>query len=213
MASWVSQPISILEGAEPPVAAVQQARLSGRQAQQRESTQDRYDQAFREPILARFASRRLLDTRAEDILQLLKDGTVSTNMYFRRVHSYALPWPILNYRQWPSRKFKVKRGVTWEEHCSLVETEKNAERKAYLELLWHVGAAQIDLVSLTAGDVDWNTKTITFFRRKAACSTVSRAGSCPSKDRKRCCSSLIWKTVAPCARKRTAILAGQAVVN
>ena len=150
-------------------------------AQQRQSTQDRYDEAFREPIIARFASRRLLDTRAEDILQLLKDGTVSTNMYFRRVHSYALtlgwlPWPILNYRQWPSRKFKVKRGVTWEEHCSLVETEKNAERKAYLELLWHVGAAQIDLVSLTAADVDWNTKTITFFRRKTGKPCVLRFG-------------------------------------
>jgi len=48
-------------------------------AQQGQSTQDRYDQAFREPIIAKFASRRLLDTRAEDILQLLKDGTVSTS--------------------------------------------------------------------------------------------------------------------------------------
>ena len=115
-------------------------------AQQRESTQDRYDQAFREPIIARFASRKLLDTRPEDILQLLKDGTVSTNMYFRRIHSFALtlgwlPWPVLNYRQWPARKFKQKRGFTWEEHRLLVDTEKNAERKAFLELAWHVGAA------------------------------------------------------------------------
>jgi len=124
-------------------------------AQRRESTRDRYDQAFREPILARFASRRLLDTRAEDVLQLIQDGTVSTNMYFRRLHSFALtlgwlPWPILNYRQWPSRKYKTKRGITWEEHRLLVETEKNDERRAFLELAWHVGAAQIDLVSLSA---------------------------------------------------------------
>jgi hypothetical protein len=133
-------------------------------ALRRESTRDRYDQAFREPILARFAARRLLDTHAEDILQLIKDGTVSTNMYSRRLHSFALtlgwlPWPILDPRQWPSRKYKQKRGVTWEEHRLLVDTEKNAERKAFLELAWHVGAAQIDLMLLTVENIDWNAKT------------------------------------------------------
>ena len=59
-------------------------------AQRRESTRDRYDQAFREPVLARFGARRLLETQPADILQLIKDGTVSTNMYFRRLHSFAL---------------------------------------------------------------------------------------------------------------------------
>jgi hypothetical protein len=117
-------------------------------AQRRESTRDRYDQAFREPVLARFATRKLLDTQPADILQLFKEGTVSTNMYFRRLHGFALtlgwlPWPILGYRQWPSRKYKQKRGVTWEEHRLLVDTEKNEERKAFLELAWHVGAAQL----------------------------------------------------------------------
>src|SRR5687767_2337666 len=57
-------------------------------AQRSQSTRDRYDQAFREPVLAKFAPRRLLDTRPDDVLQLLNDGTVSTNMYFRRLHSY-----------------------------------------------------------------------------------------------------------------------------
>ena len=151
-------------------------------AQRRESTRDRYDQAFREPILAQFASRRLLDTRAEDVLQLIKDGTVSTNMYFRRLHSFALtlgwlPWPILNYRQWPSRKYKQKRGITAEEHRLLVETEKNEERRAFLELAWHVGAAQIDLVSLAAENIDWNTKTITYFRCKTGKPCVLRFGN------------------------------------
>ena len=159
---------------------VMEAFIAAR-AQRRESTRDRYDQAFREPILARFASRRLLDTRAEDVLQLIQDGTVSTNMYFRRLHSYALtlgwlPWPILNYRQWPSRKYKTKRGVTAEEHHALVDSEKNDERKAFLELAWHVGAAQIDLVSLTADNIDWNTKTITYFRRKTGKICVLRFG-------------------------------------
>ena len=150
-------------------------------AQRRESTRDRYDQAFREPILARFASRRLLDTRAEDVLHLIQDGTVSNNMYFRRLHSFALtlgwlPWPILNYRQWPSRKYKTKRGITAEEHRLLVDSEKDDERKVFLELAWHVGAAQIDLVSLAAENIDWNTKTITYFRCKTGKPCVLRFG-------------------------------------
>jgi len=36
--------------------------------------------------------------------------------------------------------------------------------------------AQIDLVSLTADDVDWNTKTTTFFRRKTGKPCVLRFG-------------------------------------
>lgn len=150
-------------------------------AQRCQSTRDRYDQAFREPALAKFAPRRLLDTRPDDVLQLLNEGTVSTNMYFRRLHSYALmlgwlPWPILNYRQWPSRKYKQKRGITWEEHRLLVDSEKAPEWKALLELAWHVGAAQIDLVSLCAENVDWKTKTITYFRRKTTKPCVLRFG-------------------------------------
>jgi integrase len=150
-------------------------------AQRRQSTRDRYNQAFREAILARFASRRLLETQPADVLQLIKEGTVSTNLYFRRLHSFALtlgwlPWPILGYRQWPSKKYKAKRGITWEEHRLLVDSEKDSEWKALLELAWHVGAAQIDLVSLRAEDVDWNTKRITYFRCKTGKPSVLRFG-------------------------------------
>lgn len=149
--------------------------------EKRQSTRDRYDQAFREPVLARFLARRLLETQPTDVLQLITDGTVSTNMYFRRLHSFALtlgwlPWPILGYRQWPSRQYKAKRGITWEEHRLLVDTEKDAEWKSLLELAWHVGAAQIDLVSLGAENVEWKTQTITYFRRKTNKPCVLRFG-------------------------------------
>lgn len=159
---------------------VMEAFIAAR-AQRRESTRDRYDQAFREVVLARFASRRLLETQPADVLQLIKEGTVSTNLYFRRLHSFALtlgwlPWPILGYRQWPSKKYKAKRGITLEEHRLLVDSEKDPEWKALLELAWHVGAAQIDLVSLCAENVDWSTKTITYFRCKTGKPSVLRFG-------------------------------------
>jgi len=56
--------------------------------------------------------------------------------------------------------------VTLEEHQLLVNAEKNAERRAFLELLWHVGAAQFDLVNLKAEDVDWQARTISYNRQK-----------------------------------------------
>ena len=51
--------------------------------------------------------------------------------------------PIIGYNQWPKLQFKERRGVTVEEHQLLASTEKNADRRAFLELLWHVGAAHM----------------------------------------------------------------------
>lgn len=39
-----------------------------------------------------------------------------------------------------------------------------------------MGAAQIDMVSLTADNIDWNTKTISYFRRKTGKPCVLRFG-------------------------------------
>jgi len=49
-------------------------------------------------------------------------------------------------------------------------------RRAFLELLWHVGAAQIDLVSLAAENVDWENRTISYCRRKNNSLAILRFG-------------------------------------
>ena len=59
-----------------------------------------------------------------------------------------------------------KRAITWEEHCRIVEREKNPERKAFYQLGWHLGASQSDLAHLQAEDVDWPNRVISFFRMK-----------------------------------------------
>jgi hypothetical protein len=71
---------------------------------------------------------------------------------------------------------KDRRDITWEEHRRLVAIEKSAERRDYLELLWHVGAAQTDLASLTAADIAWPHRTLTYFRRKTGEPCVLRYG-------------------------------------
>jgi integrase len=135
-------------------------------------SQERYVSAAKDPALDPLRNLPLIHTTAETFYKVLKDsGKPCTNMYLRRFHSFALQlgwlaWPILGYNQWPKFRFKERRGVTWEEHQLLLSREKNVERRAFLELLWHVGAAQIDLVNLKAEDVDWKSRTITYNRQK-----------------------------------------------
>jgi integrase len=113
----------------------------------------------------------IVETEAELILKVLRIGTISTNVYLRRLYNFCvdmnwLPWPIVPKRQWPIVRFQEKRAVTWEEHCRTIEREKNPERKAYYQLAWYLGASQSDLAHLQAEDVDWPNRVISFFRRK-----------------------------------------------
>lgn len=113
----------------------------------------------------------LLDTRAEHLLKVLRTGTVSTNVYLRRLHNFALdmswlPKAILPRKQWPKPVFKEKRAITLLEHEAIIARERNPERRAFYQLAWHLGAAQTDLATLVAEDVDWGQRAICFFRRK-----------------------------------------------
>ena len=70
-------------------------------------SRERYDSAVRDPALNPLRPVPLLHTTAEIFYQVLRDGKPCTNMYLRRLHSFALQlgwlaWPILGYNQWPS---------------------------------------------------------------------------------------------------------------
>jgi integrase len=113
----------------------------------------------------------IVETQAEMILSVLRSGTVSTNVYLRRLHNFCLdmnwlPWPLVPKRQWPVVRFKDKRAITWEEHCKVIARESNPQRRAFYELAWHLGASQSDLANLHAEDVDWEARIISFFRMK-----------------------------------------------
>jgi len=121
----------------------------------------------------------ILETQAEHFLKVLNTGKVSTNVFLRRVHNFALdmgwlPWPVIVKRQWPEIRFKEKRAITYEEHCLIVERERNSERKAYYRLAWHLGASQSDLANLHTEDVDWQTHIISFVRQKTATVCIMR---------------------------------------
>ena len=121
----------------------------------------------------------VLETRAEHFLRVLESGKVSTNVYLRRIHNFALdmtwlPWPVIVKRQWPKVEFKDKRAITWEEHQAIVAREQNAERKAFYQLAWHLGAAQSDLAFLEAENIEWEHTVISFARKKTGSIAIMR---------------------------------------
>jgi integrase len=136
-----------------------------------DANQRRWRIAAKDKAFAMLLPRVIIETQGDLLLKVLKMGTVSTNVYLRRLHNFCidmnwLPWPLIPKRQWPAVRFKDKRAITWEEHCRIVEREQNPERKAFYQLAWHLGASQSDLAHLQAEDVNWQARIICFVRMK-----------------------------------------------
>ncbi len=136
-----------------------------------ESTQTRCRRAMRSNALRRIQQKPLIETTSDDLLTVLREGTVSTNHYLRRLHNLAtglgwLPWPILAPKLWPKICATPKRAITSDEHMRIVATEKSTERRLYYELLWETGASQTDAVNLTDENIDWPSRTIAYRRQK-----------------------------------------------
>jgi integrase len=123
----------------------------------------------------------ILETQSVQLLKAMRAGTVATNVFLRRIHNFAvgmgwLPWPILAKKQWPKVRFKEKRAITWEEHQAIIARELNPERRAFYECCWLMGGAQSDIASLTAEDIDWQSKVVSFNRKKTGTVSIIRFG-------------------------------------
>jgi integrase len=74
--------------------------------------------------------------------------------------------PIIPRRQWPDVKYGLKRAITLAEHQKIIAGERNPEWRAYYELCWNTGGAQTDVALLSAENIDWEMRVITFARSK-----------------------------------------------
>jgi len=134
-------------------------------------TAHRWRSAMQQPVFDRLRHLVLIETRAEHFLATMESGTVSTNAFLRQLHNFALdmnwlPVPIVPRKLWPKVQYEEKRGITREEHEKILAGERNREWRAYYQMLWHTGGAQTDVALLGAENIDWNTKVISFNRRK-----------------------------------------------
>jgi len=77
-------------------------------------TQRRWRIAAKDKALPEILNRPLIETRAEHLLRAMEIGKVSTNVYLRRIHNFALamswlPAPIIPKRQWPTIRHRLIR--------------------------------------------------------------------------------------------------------
>ena len=145
------------------------------------STRERWEHAVDDKAFDLIRHRTLLQTTSEHFLAVLNHGSVSTNVYLRRAHNFAigmhwLPWPVLPKLQWPPVKFKEKRAITFAQHARIIDRERNPELRAIYELLWHLGGSQSDVANLTAEDIHWPGRTISFQRCKTKVPVVITFG-------------------------------------
>ncbi len=145
----------------------------------KDQTQHRWQTAIKDKAFDSIRHQPLLETRPEHFLRVLESEKVSTNVYLRRIHNFALdmtwlPWPVLAKKRWPAVEFKEKRGITLAEHLAIVARENNPERKAFYKLAWHLGASQSDLAFLEAENVDWDHHVISYKRVKTNTVAIMR---------------------------------------
>ncbi|MEO5959930.1 MAG: hypothetical protein ABIR80_12505, partial [Opitutaceae bacterium] len=75
------------------------------------ATLHRHHTAMKDAAFDSIREHSILETQATHFLRVLEAGTVSTNLYLRRLHNFALgmnwlPWAILPIKRWPKIEFK-----------------------------------------------------------------------------------------------------------
>jgi integrase len=135
------------------------------------ATLKRWKTAIKDPAFDLIRKKIVVMTMADDLVAVLRAGTVSTNVHLRRLQNHALdmgwlPVPILPKKKFPKVVHQEKRAVTWEEHCRIIERERNPERRDFYELCWYFGGSQSDVASLQAEDIDYERRGFVYDRLK-----------------------------------------------
>ena len=146
------------------------------------ANQARWRIVAKDKALAPLLPRIIIETPGELLLKAMQVGTVSTNVFLRRLHNFCvdmnwLPWPLIPKRQWPAVRFKDKRAITLEEHQQILAAEVNPERKTLYQLCWHLGASQGDIANLKGEDVDWTEGAVSFTRKKTGVPVIVHLGA------------------------------------
>ncbi len=158
-----------------------QQAIESLMATKQAENQKRWRTAAKDKAFVPLLNRIIIETNGELLLKVMEAGTVSTNVYLRRLHNFCvdmnwLLWPLIPKRQWPLVKFKDKRAITQEEHQRIIAAEVNPERKALYQLCWHLGASQGDIANLKGEDVDWRQSAVSFTRKKTQVPVIVNLG-------------------------------------
>lgn len=134
-------------------------------------TRRRWDIAIRDQAFKSIENLVVVTTLPDHFMAVLRAGTISTNVYLRRIQNHCLdmgwlPTSILPKKKFPKIKHAERRAITWDEHCRIVARETNPERRDFYELCWHLGGSQTDVASLHAEDIDYENESFSYARKK-----------------------------------------------
>ena len=147
-------------------------------------TRNRLETAKKDKALQKILKLNLLQDRPRQaglFFEALNAGGISTNVFLRRFHNFALDMgylavPIIPRRQWPKVRYATKKAVTEEQYRQIIGREQNPEKLAFYQLLWHLGGSQTDIAILTAEAIDWTNRTVNFPRKKNQQTCAQRFG-------------------------------------
>ncbi len=145
------------------------------------ATLKRYQTALKDPAYDSIRTKALVVTQPPDFLEVLRAGTVSTNVYLRRFQNFAVDMDWLTKRVLPRRLFpkvshKDQRAITMDEHSRIVARERNPERRDFYELCWYFGGSQSDIARLHAEDIDYTRRGFVYDRLKSSRMAGCRIG-------------------------------------
>ena len=111
-----------------------------------------------------------METTADDFFAIFKEGKVSIVHFLKRLHNFALTigWiavPIVAPYLWPKYEPKDRRGITRDEHESILAKEK----KCGMEIVSGTSLATARrraMPNFKAEDVDQQTRMISYFQQK-----------------------------------------------
>ncbi|MGD0410791.1 MAG: hypothetical protein ABSC18_03750 [Verrucomicrobiota bacterium] len=134
-------------------------------------TLHRWKTAIKDPAFDFIRKKIVVMTLPDDFMAVLRAGTVSTNVYLRRLQNHCLdmgwlPVPILPKKKFPKIEHKEKRAITWDEHCRIIAREGNPERRDFYDLCWYFGGSQSDIAGLQAEDLDYDLHCFVYDRIK-----------------------------------------------
>lgn len=134
-------------------------------------TLQRWKTAIKDEAFDLIRNSVLVTTTADQFKAVLRAGTVSTNVYLRRLQNYAvdmnwLPKQVLPKRLFPKIKHREQRAITWDEHELILKREGNSERRDFYDLCWYFGGSQSDIANLQASDLDYEQRCFVYDRLK-----------------------------------------------
>ena len=100
----------------------------------KEHTHKRRLRAMKSGPFLRLRDKKLVETTADQVREVLRMGGSSTNHFLRCLHNLALglgwlPAPIIPAKLWPAPQRKERRGITQAEHETIIRSEGNEERR------------------------------------------------------------------------------------